>query len=87
MESIVEFDGKNEKRTVNFMGAKLPDGTDIAETLRENQKLKKELKDLETKALKERALLSVLIPNKKIRDVVELALIIMGILGIITLFI
>ena len=81
MEIIAEITEHGIKRTIDFQGARLPDGRMIQEILDENEKFKKELTDLNEKS----SILSKFIPWKPVRDVVEIIMFVFGILGILQL--
>lgn len=73
-------------RKIDFRGALLPDGRNIDDILNENEVLKKNVIDLKKEVKESSSILTRIIPNKKIRDVVEVIFIIGTILGVIVLF-
>jgi len=81
MEIVAVVTEHGVERTVDFQGARLPDGRVIQEILDENIRFKTELKELEEKS----SILAKIIPWKSVRDIVEIILLIFGIIGIIQL--
>jgi len=85
IEMRVGSNGQVE-RNVDFEGATLPNGRNIDEVLNENETLKKDIIDLEKEVKESSSILARVIPGKKLRDLVEIILIIGTIWGIIVLF-
>jgi len=79
MRIDVEVTDRGVSRTVDFQGARLPDGRIIQEILDENERFKREIKELNEKA----SFLSKILPWKTVRDGVEGIMFMFGILGII----
>ncbi len=75
------------KSEIDFQGATLPNGRKIEDILNENEKLNHKVNDLSKRLKETSSILTMLIPNKFIRMVVEVILIISGVLGIIMLLI
>jgi len=81
MEIVAENTEHGIKRTIDFQGARLPDGRMIQEILDENENFKRELTELNKKT----SILSKVIPWKAVRDIIEIIMFIFGIIGIIQL--
>ena len=79
MRIDVEVTDHGVSRTVDFQGARLPDGRVIQEVLNENERFKKEIAELNEKA----SILSKILPWKPVRDGVEIIMFIFGVIGII----
>jgi hypothetical protein len=79
MKIVAKITEKGIDRTIDFQGARLPDGREIQEILNENERFKKEITDLYEKS----SLLSKIIPWKHVRDGVEIIMFVFGIIGII----
>lgn len=86
MKITTNITNNGVKRQVDFQGATLPDGRSIEGILNENERLKEDIKGLENNLKESSSILTKLVPNKKIRDIVEVVLIISTIIGIILLF-
>jgi len=72
---------------IDFERATLPDGRVIDDVLRENNELEKKIEELEKKNKEMSSMLVTLIPNKSVRNIVEVILIIGTIIGIFMIFI
>ncbi len=75
------------EREIDFQGAALPDGRKIEDILNENEQLKCNVNNLSKKLKETSSILTVLVPNRIVRMVIEVILIIAGIIGIFMLFI
>jgi hypothetical protein len=76
--------GKIE-RQIDFEGALLPDGRSIDKVLTENDTLKAEVDTLHRKLDDSSSILVYLIHNKTVRIIVEVALIVLTVIGVISL--
>ena len=74
-------DGKIH-REIDFQGAILPDGRNIDQVLKENEDLKKNVKELQTEVYEASSILVRLISNRIIRSAVESILIFGTVIGI-----
>lgn len=81
MKSVVKITDHGVERTIDFQGARLPDGREIQGILNENEEFKREIAELSEKS----SILSKIIPWKSIRDGVEIIMFVFGIIGIIQL--
>lgn len=81
IETIIS--DKGVERRIDFQGATLPNGRSIEVILNENEKLKKDVFNLEKDLQKSSSILTKWIPNRKIRIIVEVILILGTIIGII----
>ena len=79
MRSTLIITNEGPKREIDFEGATLPDGRQIQSILDENEKFKQDITNLMEKT----SILSRLIPSKRIRDPLEIILLIFAILGIV----
>ncbi|GEM_PF-2688706 len=77
-------DGKM-KTEINFQGATLPNGRNIDEILNENESLKENVTDLKKQVEETSSILIYFFPNRKIRSIIEVALILGTIWGIVVL--
>ena len=68
MKITTKITNNGIKREVNFQGATLPNGRSIDGILNENEKLKQDVDELKRAS----SILTKIIPNKKIRDIVEI---------------
>jgi hypothetical protein len=84
ISATVGQDGKME-RSVDFEGALLPDGRSIDEVLTENKTLKEKVDTLQSKLNDTSSILVYLIPNKTVRIVVEITLIVLTVIGVIAI--
>ena len=84
ISAAVGQDGKIE-RHVDFEGALLPDGRSIDEVLTENKTLKEKVDTLQSKLNDTSSILVYLIPNKTVRIIVEIALIVLTVIGVIAI--
>lgn len=78
-------DGKL-RREIDFRGSTLPDGRNIDEVLGENETLKKDVIDLQEQIREESSILSLLIPRRKLRLLIEVILLVFSVLGIFSVF-
>ncbi len=83
MKITAKMTAQGLERTIDFRGAKLPDGRAIEAVLNENESLKQAVKKLE----KASSILSKIIPWKGVRDIAEVILLAFGIIGAIALLI
>ena len=75
------------KREIDFQGAKLPNGLSIEDTLKENEKLKSDISHLEKEVEDKSSIFAKIIPWKPSRDILEILMFVLGIIGIVVLFI
>jgi hypothetical protein len=87
MEFITKITDQGIERTVDFQGAKSLNGVDIQKALNKNVSLKNEVQELRKELIKKSSILSKIIPWKLLRDFIEIALLIFGVVGIFTLLI
>jgi hypothetical protein len=87
MKITAKITSNGVKREVDFQGATLPDGRSIEDILNENERLKKDIKRLEKINRETSSVLTILIPKRTIRIIVEIVLVLATVLGIIFLFI
>jgi len=85
IEASIGPDGQMVRK-IDFQGALLPNGRSVDEILSENEVLKKNVIDLKKEVKESSSILTIIIPNKKIRDIVEVIFIIGTIWGVIVLF-
>ena len=75
------------KSEIDFQGATLPDGRKIEDILNENEELNRKVNSLSKRLKETSSILTILLPNRFVRMVVEVILIVTGVLGIFMLFI
>jgi len=86
IEATIGPDGQIERK-IDFEEAKLPNGRSINEILKENNDLNRELDNLKKEIAHNLSILNKIIPNRKLRIVVEIILLIMSLIGIIQLIV
>lgn len=85
IEASIGPDGKMIRK-IDFQGATLPNGKNVDEILNENENLKKNVTKLEKQIKETSSILVRIIPNDKLRSIIEIILIIGTIWGIVVLF-
>ncbi len=86
MKIEAKITNKGIERKIDFQGATLPDGRSIDEVLNENKKLNEDINKLDKYLKDTSSILTKWIPNKKIRILVEIILMLGTIIGITQLF-
>jgi hypothetical protein len=75
------------ERKIDFEGAMLPDGRSIDKVLGENDLLKEQVNNLKRELGETSSIFVILIPNRKLRTIVEIVSMVATIIGIVQLFI
>jgi hypothetical protein len=73
-------------RHIDFEGAKLPNGRSMDEILNENVALHKQVEKFTSQLEESTSILVRLVPKKRLRNIIEILLIIMTIVGAVLFF-